>query len=83
MDPFESKTHSFVVKIWLEETDEEENSDPTWRGHITHVPSSQRRYVDDLNGVSKFISMYLERMGVGEGFRGLRGWIRRRSPQAP
>ena len=77
MDTYESNTHSFIVKVWLEDNDEK-NERPTWRGHVTHVPSNQRRYVDDLNGISKFISSYLERMGVGVGerWRGLRGWLR-------
>ena len=78
MDPFESKTHSFVVKIWLEDADEQEETQK-WRGHVTHVPSHQRRYVDDLNGISQFISLYLEEMGVGERWRGIRGWLRGRS----
>ena len=76
MDSFESKTHSFVVKVWLEE-DEEDHSPPKWRGHITHVPSRQRRYINDLNGVTKFISGYLEKMGVGKRWHGVRGWLRR------
>ncbi|MCI0770827.1 MAG: hypothetical protein J4N94_03025 [Chloroflexi bacterium] len=78
MDPYESNTHSFIVKVWLED-DDEQHDRPTWRGHVTHVPSNQRRYVDDLNGISTFISTYLERMGVGVGerWRGLRGWWRR------
>ena len=77
MDTYESNTHSFIVKVWLED-DDEQHGPPVWRGHVTHVPSNQRRYVDDLNGISKFISGYLERMGVevGERWRGIRGWLR-------
>ncbi len=81
MDPFESKTHSFVVKIWLEEDAEgDDKVDPTWRGHITHVPSRQRKYIDDMNGITSFISLYLERMGVhlGERWQGIKGWMRQR-----
>ena len=74
MDPFESSTHSFIVKIWLEETARESDS-PSWRGHITHVPSEERRYVEDLNGIIDFILLYLEelrrkerkRLRVGKG----------------
>ncbi len=63
VDPFESSAHSFIVKIWLEDASDEFGS-ARWRGHITHVPSRQRRYVEDLNGISSFIAMYLEGMGV-------------------
>ncbi len=81
MDPFESKTHSVVVKIWLEDDEDgDEKEDPTWRGHITHVPSRQRKYIDDMNGITSFISLYLERMGVhfGERWQGIKGWMRQR-----
>ena len=61
MDPFESSTHSFIVKIWLEEA-AQEGDRPFWRGHITHVPSKERRYVEDLNGIIDFIVLYLEEL---------------------
>jgi hypothetical protein len=54
---------SFIIKIWLEET-AEEASRATWRGHITHVPSGQRQYIQDLDRISSFIGPYLEAMGV-------------------
>ena len=60
MEPY---THSFIVKIWLEETAEEAGK-ATWRGHITHVPSGKRRYIKDLDEIWIFITPYLERMGV-------------------
>jgi hypothetical protein len=63
MDLIEFNTHSFIVKIWLEETTEEAGQ-ATWRGHITHVPSGERRYVQDLGDIAAFIAPYLERMGV-------------------
>lgn len=57
--PFiEPGTHSFVVKIWLEETPDETKY-PIWRGHITHVASGQRRYVNSLGGITGFIAPYL------------------------
>jgi hypothetical protein len=68
MDPFESKTHSFVVKIWLEDGEEESRS-TAWRGHITHVPSKRRQYFESLSGIAKFVSGYLEKMGVEVGER--------------
>jgi hypothetical protein len=64
MDISETHTHSFIVKIWLEETAEEAGHD-VWRGHITHVPSGERRYLNDLSAIAAFIAPYLlERMGV-------------------
>lgn len=79
MDPFEENTHSFVVKIWLEEAGGD-GEHPTWRGHITHVPSKHRRYVEDMSGIMDFIAAYLEKMGVKEGarWRGAKGWLSRR-----
>lgn len=60
MDSYES--HSFIVKIWLEELPEEaeEADEATWRGHITHVPSGRRRYFEQLQDVVGFIRTYLE-----------------------
>ena len=59
----ESNTHSFIVKIWLEETLEEDGR-ATWRGHITHVPSGERRYFKQLDDLLAFIVPYLRKMGV-------------------
>jgi hypothetical protein len=76
MDLLESNTHSFIVKIWLEETVEEADR-ATWRGHITHVPSGERRYLKDLDGITAFITPYLAEMGVrlGNGWR-MEDWLR-------
>jgi hypothetical protein len=54
---------SFIVKIWLEETVEEAGR-ATWRGHITHVPSGKRCYIQDLDQIRDFIAPYLEGLGV-------------------
>lgn len=54
---------SFVVRLWIEETAEEAGT-ATWRGHITHVPSGDRRYIKELCEILPFISPYLEEMGV-------------------
>ncbi len=52
-------THSFVIRLWLEEVDKQ--TDQTkWRGHVTHVLSRQRRYVENLEDIKEFISAYLE-----------------------
>jgi hypothetical protein len=61
MDCYES--HSFIVKVWLEESFEEAG-ETLWRGHITHVPGEERRYLRTLDDVVDFIGPYLECMGV-------------------
>ncbi|MFQ5856217.1 MAG: hypothetical protein ACE5LU_11295 [Anaerolineae bacterium] len=77
MDLLESNTHSFIVKIWLEETVEEAGQ-ATWRGHITHVPSGDRRYLKDLDDISNFVVPYLDRMGVKLDMRWrVRQWLKR------
>lgn len=69
MESTESRTHSFIIKIWLEETLEEDGQ-ATWRGHITHVPGGERHYIQDLNAIPLFIEPYLERMGARPGSDG-------------
>lgn len=78
-------TESFVVKVWLEETVEEAGR-ATWRGHVTHVASGERRYLESLTGVGTFIRPYLERWGVQFSFfDGLRDLVveRLRSRRTP
>jgi hypothetical protein len=64
----DTSTHSFIVKIWLEET-VEQSGNAKWRGCVTHVSSGERRYVESLQAISEFIGRYLETMGVNLGFR--------------
>ena len=59
-------TQSFVVKVWLEETVETEGR-AKWRGHVTHVTSGERQYLESLSGIALFIIPYLERWGVRFG----------------
>ena len=47
-------THAFVVKIWLESL-ENEDDHTVWRGYITHVNSRQQRYFQDLSVILQFI----------------------------
>jgi hypothetical protein len=65
----ESDTHSFIIKIWLEET-AKESARARWRGHITHIPSGYRRYFKSLDEVSIFIIPYLKARGVKFGLPG-------------
>lgn len=69
----EHTTHSFLVKLWLEETAEEAET-ARWRGHVTHIdrePSAKisrksRRYIEDLEEIAAFILPYLKAMGVDQ-----------------
>ena len=54
---------SFVIRIWLEETAEEAGQ-AMWRGHLTHVPSGQRRYFASLPRLSELLTPYLEELGA-------------------
>jgi hypothetical protein len=47
--------------MWLEETAVEAGRSK-WRGHITHIPSRQRHYFDDLEDMKQFVKRYLESM---------------------
>lgn len=62
-DPNEHQTQSFIVKVWLEERGDQRQR-PAWRGRITHVPGGERRYLQDLREIARFIAPYLERMGA-------------------
>jgi hypothetical protein len=77
MDWSESNTHSFIVKVWLEETIEEAGQ-AKWRGHITHVQSEQRQYLKNLDEIGTFIAPFLESMSVNLGiWRQVKQWLHR------
>ena len=77
MEPLESASHSFIVKIWVEDS-LEGGGNGVWHGHITHVPSHQRRYLKNLSEIEDFIAPRLEEMGVRLGVRWqLRRWLKR------
>jgi hypothetical protein len=76
MDEIESAAQSFIVRVWVEER-AAEGGQGTWRGHITHVPGGERRYLKNLDEIGDFISPYLEAMGVKLGIRWrMRYWLR-------
>lgn len=75
MELFEKYTHSFVIKIWVEETAEEADN-VVWRGRIIHVADNKKGYFQDLDDISVFIWPYLNGMGVkASGMRRLRYWL--------
>jgi hypothetical protein len=60
------ETHSFVIKLWLEETVAESRRG-IWRGRITHVGSGKRYYITALSSIARIIAPYLEAMQVDLG----------------
>ena len=78
MDLLESKTQSFIIKVWIEETAVESGS-AVWRGHITHVPTGKRKYLKKSNEILNFINPYLDGMGVTPSiFRRVKKCLKRR-----
>jgi hypothetical protein len=63
MESLESTSHSFIVKVWVEEA-AGSGSRGVWHGHITHVPSGKRHYLKNLEEIQDFIAPHLEEMGV-------------------
>jgi len=61
----EFSVHSFIVKVWLEE--DATVSNRIWRGHITHVPSGEKRYLKNLGEITAFIEPYLKATGIRFG----------------
>lgn len=63
MDALETTTHSFIVKIWLEEAAEDARP-ALWRGQITRVPGGERYPIVDLQQIVDVIEPYLAAAGV-------------------
>jgi hypothetical protein len=75
METDEPRSHSFIVKVWIEEATAKHAV--RWRGYITHVPDNRRRYVDRVEPLVEFIGGYLEAMGVRfSWWSRLRHWAR-------
>jgi len=75
MDLTESKVHSFIIKLWLEG----DTSAVVWHGHITHVPSGERRYFKKLSGITDFVSEYLDSRNTQPDLKSrMKGWLRKR-----
>lgn len=63
MASVESRTHSFVVRIWLEE-EPGESEGGLWRGHITHVEEETQQYLHNLAEIPAYIAPYLTAWGI-------------------
>ena len=76
MDEPEPVTQSFIIKVWLEESGEP-SYPAVWRGHITHVPGGERRYLTNMGDIVEFVRPYLIGMGVRFGaWDRLSGWLK-------
>jgi hypothetical protein len=76
MEPLESHTHSFIVKIWRERVGVRGRK-AVWRGYITHVPGGERRYLRSLGDIADFIIPYLAAIGVKPTrYWRVRQWLR-------
>jgi hypothetical protein len=64
VDEPESNAVTFVVRLWLEGGDE---GPRVWRGHITHVMSGERRYVQSLEGIDAFITRFMRCLDIETG----------------
>lgn len=63
MQPQKASSHSFIVKIWADEIISASNQ-ILWRGHVTHVGSGTRSYLQTLDKVAEFIEPYLQELTV-------------------
>lgn len=62
-DQRESERMSFVIKIWLEGVSVG-STRAKWRGHITHVGTGERRYVERLQDIASFLEGHLIAIGA-------------------
>jgi hypothetical protein len=76
----QASVQTFVLRIWLEETQDEAGR-TVWRGHITDVSTGERPDIQDVAGIVAFLSPRLALLDtalkVGLRWR-LRSWLKRR-----
>lgn len=58
----EAYVESFIVRVWLEETAQGART-AMWRGCVTHVPSGEQCYITQLDEITAFVALHLERWG--------------------
>lgn len=52
------QTNVFIIRIWYEHR-EIEGAPTIWRGIIEHIPTSERRYVQEFNEILDFIRQHI------------------------
>ena len=68
----ELKPFSFIVKVWIDPSDDELEQ-VSWHGLVTYVPSGKHRFVQSLDDVMAFVVPYLIDFGVTRE-RAARSW---------
>jgi hypothetical protein len=58
----EPEAHTFLIRVWMEEV-AGDNGLPVWRGHITHLPDEERRYVRGFAEIRDVMDRYLRPEG--------------------
>lgn len=58
MDEGEIEAQSFVVKVWLEETDSGSGR-RLWRGRVTHVPTGEHHAFTELAALVGILEPYV------------------------
>jgi len=72
---FQDNTHSFILKVWVEGSSKD-GKPVIWRGHITHVPSGERRYLKDMGDIALYVASYLEEVNAKpDRWRRMRQWL--------
>lgn len=54
MSHFDSRIHSFIVRVWIEDQSNDAGAG-LWRGRIIHVPTGERQYLHDLGEIARFV----------------------------
>jgi len=62
-------SHSFVIRIWWEQTGPATDSRPIWRAWVQHAGTGETRYVDLLTGLLAFIEAHTGALEEGGGMR--------------
>lgn len=67
--------HSFIIKLWLA-GEFEEKKGQEFSGYIIHIPSGEKRYVNNLKGIKTFIEEQLKTEDKSSRFT---RWLKRRN----
>lgn len=56
-------THSFIVKVWLDEPKEHETR-ADWHGQVTHVATGERCHFQRVSEMLVFLQLYLNELHI-------------------